>query len=122
MRRLVSEILFMCHRSSGAVCPLPRLGMRILITGGKGQLGRELLRALEGNEVFSVDPPEMDIQDPDIIQTILDIRPQVIIHAAALTDVDVCELDPERAYRVNAAGTKHVAEAAGRLAAKLVYI
>ncbi len=96
--------------------------MRILVTGSRGQLGRELARALEGNDLFSFDLPEMDIQDPGTIQTILGIRPQVIIHTAALTDVDACELDPERAHRVNAAGTKRVAEAAGRLMAKLVYI
>jgi dTDP-4-dehydrorhamnose reductase len=96
--------------------------MRILITGGRGQLGRELVRALTGNELFRLGLPEVDIQDPGIIQTILDAEPEVVIHAAALTDVDACELDPERAYRINATGTKHVAEAASRLTAKLVYI
>ena len=96
--------------------------MRILITGSKGQLGRELARALEGNELLPFDRPEMDIQDPGAIQAILDTKSEVVIHAAALTDVDACELDPERAYRVNVTGTRHVAEAASRLGARLVYI
>ena len=96
--------------------------MRILITGGTGQLARELVRALDGNDLFPLGRPELDIEDPGATQRILGIRPQVVIHAAALTDVDACERDPERAHRVNVVGTRHVAEAAGRLGAKLVYV
>ena len=96
--------------------------MRILITGSKGQLGRELGRALEGHELFRFGRAEMDIEDPAITPAIVDTKCEVIIHAAALTDVDACELDPERAHRVNVTGTEHVAEAARRLGARLVYI
>ena len=96
--------------------------MRILITGAKGQLGRELVRALDGHELRAFGRPELDIEDPAAVQTILDTRCEVVIHAAALTDVDACELDPERAARVNVTGTRHVAEAARRLGARLVYV
>ena len=96
--------------------------MHIAITGSKGQLGRELARTLAGNELFLLDLPEVDIQDPQVIQTIIDIKPQIVIHAAALTNVDACEITPERAYQVNAIGTRYVAEAAEQVKAKLIYI
>jgi dTDP-4-dehydrorhamnose reductase len=96
--------------------------MRILITGSNGQLGRELVRGLTGHELFPFGRAEADIEDPAVIPAILDTKCEVIIHAAALTDVDACELDPERAHRVNVAGTGHVAAAASRLGARLVYV
>jgi len=48
--------------------------------------------------------------------------PEVIIHAAANTNVDGCELEPESGYRVNALGTRNVAIAASMVKAKLVFI
>ncbi len=48
--------------------------------------------------------------------------PEVIIHTAANTNVDGCELEPESGYRVNALGTRNAAIAAGMVKAKLVYI
>jgi dTDP-4-dehydrorhamnose reductase len=50
------------------------------------------------------------------------LRPHLIVHAAAYTAVDACETDPDRAFAVNALGTRHVAEAAARWGAHLVYI
>ncbi|MHB8170319.1 MAG: dTDP-4-dehydrorhamnose reductase [Thermincolia bacterium] len=99
--------------------------MRVLITGGKGQLGKDLARVLteKGNyQITSVDREEMDISDArQTWKVILDNKPQVIIHAGANTNVDGCELDPDNAYLVNGLGTRNVAVAAQEIGAKLVY-
>src|SRR5581483_5276147 len=49
-------------------------------------------------------------------------RPAVVIHAAAMADVDACEREPERAEAVNARGTAHVADACASLGARLIYV
>ena len=87
--------------------------MRILITGGAGQLGRDLADAL-GVEAFALDRTECDVTAPSSVeQAVARIRPDAIVNAAAWTDVDGCEADPERALLVNAAGAGNVARAAG---------
>jgi dTDP-4-dehydrorhamnose reductase len=96
--------------------------MRIAITGVSGQLGRELIRSLDGHELAKLDRARVDIADPASVSAIRATGCEVIIHAAAMTDVDACELDPERAHQVNATGTAHVAEAARALGARLVYV
>lgn len=96
--------------------------MRIAITGSTGQLGRELARTLGGQELFLLSRPEFDLQDRQAIWKIVEIGPEVVIHAAAMTDVDACELNPELARQVNALATRDVAEAAERAGAKLLYI
>jgi len=84
--------------------------VRIFITGCKGQLGRELYAALEAHTLMGCDLPELDITDRKAIGVaVVDFAPDVVIHAAAWTDVDGCARDPERAYRVNALGTQNVA-------------
>jgi dTDP-4-dehydrorhamnose reductase len=97
--------------------------MRVFITGDRGQLGRALKRALEGETVTGCDLPEVDITDRAAIRAaIAACQPDVVIHAAAWTDVDGCARDPERAYRVNALGTQNVALACAEVGAALVYI
>lgn len=97
--------------------------MRYLITGGLGQLGRALRRALDDAEVIIVDLPEVDISDrKTITEKIQDTRPQVVIHCAAYTDVDGCTRDPELAYRVNALGTQNVALACMQSDTDMVHI
>jgi len=97
--------------------------MRIFITGYKGQLGRALNGALAGERLTGCDLPELDITDQKaIIAAIADFAPDVVIHAAAWTDVDGCARSPERAYRVNALGTQNVALACAEANAAMVYI
>ncbi len=96
--------------------------MRVVITGHKGQLGRQLQTAFTGHAVLGLDVPEDDITAPAISARIADFRPDLVVHAAAYTDVDGCETDPDLAFRVNAVGTQNVALGAARAGAALLHI
>jgi dTDP-4-dehydrorhamnose reductase len=97
--------------------------MRIVITGSAGQLGRALQAVLEGHELLLMDLPDYDITDHTQVRAAINtFHPEVVIHAAALTNVDGCESDPAMAYRVNALGTQNVALASQSGGAALVYI
>jgi len=95
--------------------------MRILITGHKGQLGQALLRRLP--EALGADLPEVDITTAASIAAAVEAaRPEVIIHCAAMTDVDGAARQPDLAYRINGLGTQNVALAAARSGAALLHI
>ena len=96
--------------------------MRIVVTGAEGQLGRSLQQALSGSDLFLVDLPEHDVTERRIAGTIAESQPDLVIHAAAVTDVDGCERDPDSAFRVNALGTRNVAEACRLCDAALLYV
>ena len=96
--------------------------MRIFVTGSTGQLGRALTRTFVQEELYLATRTRDDVAQSRIIATILDFKPHVVLHAAAMTDVDACELQPELAFQVNAQGTRHVAEAARRAGAVLIYV
>ena len=66
--------------------------MRIYITGAKGQLGRALMRRLAHHTLLGIDLPEVDLTDLNAIRSsIAAFEPDVVIHAAAMTDVDVTQ-------------------------------
>ena len=97
--------------------------MRIAITGHKGQLGAALQNALAGAELLGLDLPEHDISDPPSIrETITEFHPDLVIHGAAMTNVDECQREPETAYRVNTLGTQNIAIACGQCDAAMVHI
>jgi dTDP-4-dehydrorhamnose reductase len=97
--------------------------MRTFITGNKGQLGRALQDALPEDTLAGCDLPELDITNREAIGTaIADFAPDVVIHAAAWTDVDGCARDPDQAYRANGIGTQNVALACAICDASLVYV
>ena len=95
--------------------------MRIYITGSKGQLGRALMRRLAQHDLLGVDLPEIDLTDLSATRASLTaFQPQVVIHAAAMTDVDGAARDPDLVYRVNALGTRNVAVASEACGAALL--
>jgi len=95
--------------------------MRILITGADGQLGRELQRVLGGHTLVLAAWPKFDLLKPDVEQHVLTARPDVVMHAAAYTDVDGVEREPDKAMAINAEGTERVARAAAKTGARLIY-
>lgn len=97
--------------------------MKIVITGILGQLGRQLELALQPtHEIIGVDLPDWDLTQPREIERLAAYRPDLVLHAAAMTDVDGCARDPLAAYRSNALGTQNVALACQRANAAMLYI
>ncbi len=98
--------------------------MRIVITGANGQLGRSLQKVLgeQGAMVLPTDVPDFDIAQHDVVQKLADLNPDLVIHCAAMTDVDGCAKDPDLAFTINAFGTQNVAHACLRANAAMVYI
>jgi len=102
-------------------------GLRVLVTGAGGQLGRDLVSVFRASPSHPVVQPadraDLDVSDRDaVLQALGANRPTVVIHAAAWTAVDDCEGDPDHAFRVNALGTRNVAEGAALVGAQLVYL
>jgi len=102
---------------------------KILVTGSEGMLGRALMEVLASNDIqlIGVDirskENQLDITKPKEVNNLIkNINPDIIIHAAAYTDVDGCENTPEKAYMVNVEGTKNIAQAAKNAGAFLIYL
>ena len=97
--------------------------MRVLIVGAKGQLGRDLMAVVGGaHQVWGYDLPELDIADSASVVRLMEThQPDVVINAAAYTDVEKAEDDVETAFRVNEEGARCVARAATDAGAPVVY-
>lgn len=99
--------------------------MRILITGAGGQLGHDLAAEFDRphHEVIACDRSKLDLSSRDsVLQAITTVEPDAIVHAGAWTAVDACESDPDRAFQVNALGTRHVADGARIVGARVLYV
>ncbi|MDD4018958.1 MAG: dTDP-4-dehydrorhamnose reductase [Kiritimatiellae bacterium] len=97
--------------------------MKVFLTGGKGMLGRTLQRHFRQHDLFIADLPEIDITDGRCVeQAVAAFRPDAVIHCAAMTHVDACETEADRAYRINALGSAYVARAAERCRARLIAV
>lgn len=103
---------------------------RLLITGGSGRLGRELRSYLSASGQTSAAPvvrapgsDELDVTDhAEFLRQAVEFEAQVIVHAAAYTDVLAAEAGREACWRVNVEGTRNAALAATASGAKLVHI
>lgn len=99
--------------------------MKVLVTGVKGQLGFDVVNELEKRDIeaIGVDIDEMDITDAaQVEEVITKARPDAVIHCAAYTAVDAAEDNVEICRKVNAEGTKNVAEVCEKLDIKMMYI
>ncbi len=98
--------------------------MKILISGGTGQLGRDCTKVLErDHEVTPVGSKALDISDWKAVKAFVhDLKPDVILNCAAFTKVDDCETKKELAWKVNVDGPKNLAAAAGELGARMIHI
>lgn len=97
----------------------------ILVTGAGGLLGREVARvfAAHGREVRALPRAELDVSDREaVIAAVGAARPDLIVHCAALTNVDECEEQADRAFAVNAVGAGNVAQAAAGVDAEVVAV
>jgi dTDP-4-dehydrorhamnose reductase len=97
--------------------------MRVLITGAGGQLGLDLVDEFADHEVIGTTHGDLDISDEAaVFDRVATEEPSLVINAAAWTDVDGCEEDPDRAHRINALGPWWLARACEHIGATLVQL
>jgi dTDP-4-dehydrorhamnose reductase len=98
--------------------------VRIVVTGARGRLGRELLEVVPGHhDVVPLGHEELDVADHDaVMREIRALAPEAVIHLAAYTDVDGNERDPARGFRDNATGTHNVSLAARACDAAILHL
>lgn len=98
--------------------------MKILITGGSGQLGQDCRQILRrDNRVVSLGSSELDITRQDAVhQIVSELMPEIILNCAAFNRVDECESRKSLAQRVNVEGPRNLANTARKTGAKLIHI
>jgi dTDP-4-dehydrorhamnose reductase len=97
--------------------------VRALLTGAGGQLGHDVIATWRDDEVVAFDRAELDIADEAAVAAAVhEVVPDVVVNAAAWTDVDGCEADPDRAHTVNALGPWWLARACHDVGATLVHV
>lgn len=119
--------------------------MRILLTGASGQLGRAFLETAKGHDVTPIvhrpegesrpgdapgfpftgpgGPVVADLANPrPLAEFIVDSHPDWVVHAAAMTNVDACEKEPEKARLVNGVATGLLAQACAEVGASMAYV
>ncbi|HIX57148.1 MAG TPA: dTDP-4-dehydrorhamnose reductase [Candidatus Anaerobiospirillum pullistercoris] len=98
---------------------------KVFLTGAKGQVGSELELELlkEGYKVVSATHISLDIADTDrVLSAITAAEPQVVVNAAAFTNVERAEVDSSEAYSINAIGARNLAQACAQLHIPLIHI
>ncbi|MGB2651507.1 MAG: dTDP-4-dehydrorhamnose reductase [Candidatus Omnitrophota bacterium] len=106
--------------------------VKILVTGSAGMLAADIVPVLlkDGHEVIQTDINQrlpdietLDVTDPEeVMKKVSEVAPDYIFHLAAETNVDLCEEDPDHAYKVNAIGTENIVKACKRAGVRLLYI
>jgi dTDP-4-dehydrorhamnose reductase len=99
--------------------------MKVVVTGAAGQLGQDVVRELakKNHDVYGADRSQLDITiEADVMSFIHEVKPDVILHCAAYTNVDAAEENEDTAYQVNALATEYLAKAANEVGAKMLYV
>jgi dTDP-4-dehydrorhamnose reductase len=98
--------------------------MKVAITGAAGLFGHAFVAAFSSRHaVFPLTRADADVTDAESVRAALErIRPEVVVHSAAIPDLDIADADPARAYLVNVDGTRHVVESAHAVRGEVVYI
>jgi dTDP-4-dehydrorhamnose reductase len=111
--------------------------VRVLVTGSNGLLGSKLIAAMQARTNLvplaasrgaasagsAVPFYPLDVTDRESVErAVVAARPDVVVHTAAMTDVDGCERDPEGAWAANVAGTQHVVDACEQVGAAVVHL
>jgi dTDP-4-dehydrorhamnose reductase len=97
--------------------------MRVTIFGATGLLGKELMRGWNDDEVIGLGSNDADLRNAEQVSRLVQsTRPDWIVLAAAYTDVDGCEINEQLARNINYGGAVHVAEAAKRAGARLLFV
>jgi dTDP-4-dehydrorhamnose reductase len=98
--------------------------LKVLVLGAGGMLGKDLVPILSvKGQVWARDIDDFDITDPKRVQREVEaLQPQVLVNAAAYTDVDGCESRKELAFAVNAEGARNVARACAAIGGRMIHL
>jgi dTDP-4-dehydrorhamnose reductase len=99
--------------------------MKVVVIGGNGQLGSDVVRAFVGNsdDVCSLNHADVELANIDsIAQRLKEVRPQVIVNTAAMHHVENCECDPGKAFAVNGIGARNLSLVAHDIDATLIHV
>jgi dTDP-4-dehydrorhamnose reductase len=99
--------------------------VRVLLTGAGGQLGLELAEMLpeRDHEVVALDRQRLDVAEREAVEAALEEHaPEIVVNAAAYTNVDGCEEATDLAYSVNALGPRNLAQACERRGCELLHV
>ncbi len=97
--------------------------MKIALTGSNGMLGHALKNIFRDKEIIAFTHDMLDIiLLDDVMKKVKDAKPDFLIHTAAFTNVDQCELEPEKAFLVNGIGTRNIVMACEEINCPVIYI
>lgn len=99
--------------------------MKVAIIGANGQLGCDVVRAFSDNcdDIVAITHSDLEISDyRSVLAKVREVAPDLIVNTAAMHQVENCEQDPDRAFRINAVGARNVALAAQEARAALMHV